>query len=319
MAIISYQDISALRDRINTELSQRPIGETMLCADFCWFRPGQGGRERFELDALGCDADYYNELEQVNTTPPEAVEFQVEHKEFGMKPFRNIPKYTTMTDVYGILDRNLPEIAAHSMQYYDPTVAKALGLGQSTLCAFDNLSYFNTLHLVNPNRPWLGTFPNLFAGTALNRAGLIRGFNALTQMKNFAGQKLNMPGRLAVLVGNEDQYNRAATELNSEIVAAAIGAAAASQSNSLKGRADIILVPQLDDFDGGKAWYIAKMASGQHRGITFSEVMKPTIMIEGLSPTDHLHVILHTVLYGWRSCWGVGYLWPQLMVKLIEP
>lgn len=321
MAAVSFQDILALKDKVNTELSQRPWDPTVVSRDFVWYREGEGKRERFEMDVLGSDAGSYEEMEQVQASAAELLEFQVVHEEFGMRPFKTIPKASKLGYVLVKLEENLPEVAAHSMRYYDPRVAAAMGLGQSQICAFDGLTYFNTAHYINPNRQYLGTFPNLFTGNdgRLDRAGVIRGLNALTQMKDFSGQLLNMPGRRVIIVGNEADYADAATIMNGEITAKSIGNAAASESNSLRGRADVILMPSLAKYDSDKAWYVGLVATDKHRPLCFSEVMKPTIMIEGLDINSHLAVTLNTTLYGWKSFAGVGYMYPQLLCKFIKP
>jgi hypothetical protein len=320
--VVEFRKILGLVQEFNTQWNNRPISPQSVTGQLAWVRTGVNAEETiFPVSFWSNTAQERNRYEPRKHTVPELVNFSSPIKEYSPDG-ETISTGTRLTDVYGVFENKLPVLAQHAELEPEYRLAEALGNGQSTTLgvqAYDELPYFHTAKLVNPNRPGKGTFANFVAALALDRAGLNRAFQFLDSVKGPDGRMMRMPGTKVVVVTTEDQYDRASRELFGTTVAQAVGTAAAGVSNTLTGRASLIKFPDLIDFDGGKGWYVFKIVNETYRPMIFSQVSAPEIYVEGLTANEHSRVVTNVINYGWCHFFGFGYGWPQLAFKAIEP
>lgn len=320
--VTTFNKIDGLVQEYNSQWNTRPVAEQSVTNQLCWFRNGVKAEETiFPVSFWGNTARQRSRYEVRKHTPPEVANFSCPIYEFSPDG-EVIAKGTMVTDLYGIFEAKLPLIAQLGMLEPEYRLAEFLGQGQDAvkgLHAYDNRAFFATNKLVNPNRSGKGTFSNFNASRTLNRAGINDSFQALNAVKGPDGRLYRLPGRKVIVVSTEDQFDRASRELNGTLVAQSVGAAAAAVSNTLMGRADLIYLPDLIDFDGGKGWYVFKIVSNEFRPLIFSQCAPPEIYIEGLEPNAHSRVTRNVINYGWTHFFGFGYGWAQLAIKNIEP
>jgi hypothetical protein len=325
-----FQQIGALTQEINTELNQRPVEPTTVANDIAWRRAPKGapevGQEAvFTLSTWGNRAEKRSPYEELPGTKPEVCVFSVVHDEWAPKA-EIIPRGTQLTDIYGLFKENLPMIVQQSQLEYDAQLADLLGNGQTGTTRYDLLPYFTNSsgsgsHQANPNRPGLKTFDNYATSATLNRANIIVGLNALASVPGFNGLPLSMPGKIVIVVGTKDQEFRARVELQAALNAAASGTA--TQSNVMpivSGPADVVMLPNLQNYDSGKGWYMFKIVSDKHRPMVLSLAEPWQVFTEGLGdPNAHSRVLRNVAKYGVRAFFGFGFLWPHLGYKFVEP
>ena len=81
----------------------------------------------------------------------------------------------------------------------------------------------------------------------------------------------------------------------------------------------MIKLVQLRDYDSNKGWYVMKIADEKHRPFVVSMIQEPLVYLEGVSVNEHSMVLRHIAKQGWRGVWGLGFLWPHLCIKCVEP
>jgi hypothetical protein len=344
--VVLYNQIQALIQGVNTQLLRRPIIKGTVTDRVCWVRQNVKGSQvvfpvRFFSNAPKARSPY----SQVPATAVEIVNFFAAMQRVA--PDQEIIPYDTeLADLYGVFQAMTDVMLAQAGNEYEYQLANMLGYGQSATVvigsngfsyggptSYDSLPYFNAAKLVNPNRPSVGTFPNYYPGLDIGRAGLVQAFQQLDGVKGPDGRIMRMPGKIVVIVSTEDQFDRASVYLHGTIRATDAltpGVAQASESNpdadkteggeggGLKGRAELVKLPDLIDFDGGKGWYAVKIASAEHRPLTVNVVKSPLLFTAGLSPDALIRAISDNLRMGWWANFGLGYAWPHLAVKALE-
>ena len=326
---LSFQDISALRTEIDTSLNQRPVSPSTVVNALAWMRRQgsaiAGMEVKFPLATWGNRAEKRNPFENIPFTKPESVVFSVTHDEWT-PPGEAIARGTQITDLYGLFNENLPMIVANAQLEYDALLADALADGHTTTTPYDNLPFFSDSggsgsHQANPNRNGLATFDNYNGSAALNRTNIVAGLQALATVPGFNGLPMSMPGRIVIVVSSKDQELRARTEMNAALVASAAGTA--TQGNEMpivSGPADVLFLPNLATKDSGKGWYMFKIVSEKHRPFCLSIVEPWQTFVEGMGdPNAHSRTTRNVIQYGVRGFHGLGYLYPQLAYKFVEP
>lgn len=320
--VVSFNDLQGLFKEYNTQLNSRPIDAQNINEMLCWVRRNVRADETiFPVSFWSNTPKKRNRYEQRKHTPPELVNFSCPTDEYSPDG-EVIPRGTQLTDLHGIFESKLPEIAQLGLLEPEVRLAAMLGLGNDAtqgVQVYDGLPYFNTAKLINPNRPGLGTFSNYRAGLTLDRAGINAAFQALDEVKGPDGRIYRLPGRKVLVVSTESQLDRATSEINGSIIARAVGTAAAGISNTLVGRADVVKFPDLVDYDGGKGWYAFKIVSDTYKPFCFSEVAPPELYMNGMDPNEYGRVLRNAIEYGYSHFFGHGYLWPQLGLKAVEP
>jgi len=326
---LSFQDISALRTEIDTSLNQRPISPSTVVNALAWMRRQgsaiAGMEVKFPLATWGNRAEKRDPYENIPFTKPESVVFSVTHNEWT-PPGEAIARGTQITDLYGLFNENLPMIVANAQLEYDALLTDVLADGHTTTTPYDNLPFFSYSggsgsHQANPNRNGLATFDNYNPSAALNRTNIVAGLQALATVPGFNGLPMSMPGRIVIVVSSKDQELRARTEMNAALVASAAGTA--TQGNEMpivSGPADVLFLPNLAAKDSGKGWYMFKIVSEKHRPFCLSIVEPWQTFVEGMGdPNAHSRTTRNVIQYGVRGFHGLGYLYPQLAYKFIEP
>lgn len=345
--VTQFNNISALTQQINTDLADRPIAATTVTNAIAWLiggvTAGQGrdvkgvGREIiFPVPFFGNKDKRRSGFEEIGHTPPELVNLKCVVSEWAPDG-EMIPRGTQIGDLYGIFLKQLPMIMQMGQNTIETHTADLLGFGESAavstvegigggLTDYDNLAHFSTAKLINPNRPLLGTFSNFNNNLRLDRAGLVTALNAIEKTVGPDGQITTLPGKNIVVVSDEDQLDRAAALLHGtqrvggttiSVAGAPVGVGG-TEHNSLIGRADLVKLPALANYNSGKGWYAFRV-SGNHRGVIVAMVQPPQAYIEGLDPNEHSRVTRNVIKYGRKGFWGHGYGWPQLSFKAIEP
>lgn len=346
--VTQFNKINALVQQINTDLAKRPVAATTVTRNIAWvmsnvaFNPNQGkkagiGKEIiFPVPFFGNKDKPRSGYEEIVHTAPEMVNLKCVVSEWAPDG-EMIARGTQVADLYGIFLEQLPMIVEMGQNTIETHTADLLGFGQSAtvstvegigggLTDYDGLAHFATNKLINPNRSALGTFSNYDGALKLDRAGLTQVLDFLEATPGPDGQITTLPGKNIVVVSNEDQLDRAAALLHGtqrvggtviSVAGAPVGVGG-TEHNSLIGRADLVKLPALRNYDGGKGWYAFRV-SGNHAGVIVAMVQPPTAYVTGLSENDESAVTRHVVKYGRKGFWGHGYGWPQLSYKAIEP
>lgn len=319
--IIGLGDVDQLLTEINTELAIRPIMPTTVAGQVCWVRSGAigdiGKTTIFTLPFFGNRAKRRSIYEEVPGTLPEVARFSAEVAEWAPDA-ELIPRFTKIVDIYGIVKDNASPILAQSQVEMEVQLSDLIGLGASTTTAYSNFAsaFFNTSVEANPNRPGLATFSNYKTSFDLNFENLSTAIDLLDAAPGPDGNPLSMPGRNIVIVSTGIQESNARTFLNGDFIPNAAGTA--TQSNPLKGRADVLKLTPLRRYNSGKLWCVVRVADAKHRPFCMSQAMPPTMYLDGVSIDDHSQALRGIARQGWRSVHGFSYLWPQLAVGCVE-
>ena len=317
--IIGLGDVDQLVTEINTELAERPLLPTTVASQICWLRSGGlgtiGKKVVFPLPFFGNRAKVRSIYEEVPGTLPEVAKFSVQHEEWAPDA-ELIPRYTEVVDLYGIVKSNASAILAQSQIELEVQLAELLGNGASTATEYDLKNFFATDHEANPNRPGLATFSNYKTGFDLNFANLSTAIDLLDAVPGPDGNPLSMPGKNYILVSTGLQESNARTLMNGDFIPSAAGTA--TQSNPLKGRAEVLKLTSMRKFNSGKFWAVVRVADGKHRPFTLSMGQAPLMYLDGIDINSHSQALRSVARQGWRSVHGFGYLWPQLAIGCVE-
>lgn len=352
--VTQFNKILAYAQRINTDLAKRPVAATTVTKQIAWimsnvaYNPNQAKKAGFGREVIFPVPFFGNKdkprtgYEEIVHTPPEMVNLRTIVSEWAPDG-EMISRGTQISDLYGIFLEQLPTIMEMGQNTIETHTADLLGFGQSaTVSNIEGIGGGNTDYdaqphfvqqtlatngkLINPNRPSIGRFGNFNPALNLDRNGLVTALDFLEATVGPDGQVTTLPGKNIVVVSNEDQLDRAAVLLHGTnrvngvtiSVAGTATGVGGTESNQLIGRADLIKLPALRNYDGGKGWYAFRV-SGIHAGVIVAMVQPPTAYIEGLSENDNCSITRHVVKYGRKGFWGHGYGWPQLSFKAIEP
>jgi phage major head subunit gpT-like protein len=192
-----------------------------------------------------------------------------------------VPRNKFEDDLYGNFGSLFSQMGAQAALWPDDLTAAALQAGAAaTSICFDGQPFFNASHPVNMDDASKGTYSNLrsaaFALTPTNYATI---YAEMEAYKGADGVPMQIKPSLLVV---PPQLRQAAQQiLNADFIApaAAIGgnAAAVQQTNTLKGSADLLVVPQLANEATG--WYlIGKEPSGVMKPIVFQRRKSPVLL-----------------------------------------
>ena len=104
--------------------------------------------------------------------------------------------------------------------------------------------------------------------------------------------------------------------LNGDYIASIAGTATGVQP--LKGRADVLKLTRMRQYNSGKFWCVVLIADAKHRPFMLSQVLPPQLYIDGVDINSHSQALRSVARQGWKSVHGFGYLWPQLAVGCVE-
>ena len=319
--IIGLGDVDQLLQGVNSELSQRSIMPTTVAAQICWERAASGGTATigkttiFTVPFFANRAKVRSIYEEIQGTIPTVAKF-ASHVDEWAPDAELIPKYTQLTDIYGVVRDNAQIILAMSAVEMETQLSDLIGLGASTVVDYDGKNYFATDHECNPNQPGLATFSNYKTSFDLNYANVNTALDLLDAVPGPDGNPLSMPGTNLLICSTGIQEGAALTLANGQFIPSPAGTA--TQSNSLKGRFDVLKLTQLRRYNSGKFWCVVRIADAKNRPFSFSKAMAPQMYLDGLAIDDHSQATRGVARQGWKSVHGFGYLWPQLIVGCVE-
>ena len=183
-------------------------------------------------------------------------------------------------DLYMNFGSLFEQMGAQAALWPDDVVAAVLqaGAAATSLC-YDGQPFFNASHPVNMDDTSKGTFSNYNAsGMALTPTNYAAQYAAMEAFKGADGIPMQIKPSLLVV---PPQLRQAGQQiLNADFIApaAAIGGNAASvqQTNTLKGSADLLVVPQLANEP--TAWYlVGREPSGVMRPFVFQRRKSPVL------------------------------------------
>lgn len=221
---------------------------------------------------------------------------------------------TIEDDRYGLILPRVGQLGLEAGRY--PWVLAVNAITNNGTC-YDGQAFFSASHAEEAS----GTQSNLVAATGQTVAALMTDFGtALARMRGFKDNKgrhmyLGQMGPASDLV----VFAPAALEqvwrqvLNAEFLPAS-GGVAAPESNWLKGAADLVIDPYLDD-NSTTAWYLADMGSISVKPLIYLDRKPPTTTAR-TDPRDPL--VYEQRMYSWGVDFrgNVGYGWWQTMVKV---
>jgi len=231
--------------------------------------------------------------------------------------------YVHRGDPYGVLVGQQASIISRAGMLPDYEIAKLLNLNGT--CGYDNLSFFNTAHLVDPTDPAKGTWSNDVTCTDAewaSGAGHSKLLDSLCKIKWMDGQaKDSVSVRPSIICPDENRAVRAAEFVNLSMVPRAIGSAAASGSNPFLGRFEnVFTLNALNNNsatgDVGKYVYAIAKPNAMQSGIIVIPTELPLFYVTGLDPADEVRRKQGAVAYGWSAYIGVGLGLPHMMVRM---
>lgn len=188
----------------------------------------------------------------------------------------------------------------------DDLVIDALLAGETDLC-FDGLAFFANTHALKAG----ATIDNLFGSTSLTKANVAA---VIAEMKSWVGEdgrSLRVrPDKLVVPPALEDEGLQI---IGSDILAKVFGSntAAAADSNSMRGRLTLEVLPELSADAGGSdtSWYVMD-TSKPTKPLVFVERSAPKVIQKNADNDDNVvwdDEIIAAVRA--RGCAGYGPFW----------
>lgn len=230
-----------------------------------------------------------------------------------------VPRDKISDDQVGVYANYMDQLGRSAAIWPDKQIALALDNGLTSLC-FDGQAFFNNSHPINQDNAALGTYSNRFdvsaSGGGVATPLTAPNYNSVrTAMQLYVGDDNNPLGINPNLLIVGPKNEKAARDiLHADFIApaAASGAVAANapSSNTLKGTADLLVVPWLRDQD---RWYLADV----------SQAILPLIWqvreapeFTWLNRPDDANVFLRDeYLYGVRARAAAGFSLPFLMAS----
>lgn len=319
-ALTGLGDVDTLVTEVNTELKNRPIAQENIANQLCWIRLGGssgkiGQTTIFPVQFFGNRSKVRSVYEEIGGTTPEVAKFSVEVQLHAPDGYL-LPQMTMATDIYGIVEGNVTDLRASAQAELERQLAELIGTGASTTTVYDGKNFFATDHEANPTKPGLKTFSNYKTSFDLNYANVSTALDLLDAVPGPDGNLLSMPGRNVIFVSTGAQESAARLLMNGDFIPSTAGTA--TQSNPLKGRADVVKIVQLRDYGSAKYWGVARIAGDKHRPFTLSMPVPPQMYVSGLAIDESLQVTRSVGKMGWKSVHGFGYGWPHLAVLCVE-
>ncbi len=181
-----------------------------------------------------------------------------------------IPRAKFEDDKIGAYRPSVSMLAERSALWPDKLVIDALKAG-TQVKTYDGQYFFDESHPQDPDRPGAGTAQaNLFTSKALTWENYAAVRAAMMSYKDDFGVPLEIvPDTIVVPPALEVTARRI---LNAEFIGQTFGSGGASESNVLKGTADVLVLPRLSGED--TTWYLA----------CTKRVVKPLIFQQRIAP-----------------------------------
>jgi len=197
----------------------------------------------------------------------------------------------------GVYAPTFAEMGRAAAEWPDVLTGEAVQLGDTTGLGFDGLSFFNTAHTLDP----AGTQSNSLAN-ALTPANYQ---TARATMMSYTGEDGRPLKVMPTLLVVPPQLERAALEIiNADMIPSDAGTA--SQSNVLRGSAQVLVVPEFADEP--TVWYLAD-TSRPIKPLIFQQ-RKPPMLVSKAQPTDDNYFFDQQMIWGTDARGAAGYsLW----------
>lgn len=234
--------------------------------------------------------------------------YQIINKKF--EDTVEVSKDDVEDDNLGMYSIQVKQLGEQSAKWPDYTLADMIAAGTTNL-AFDGQPFFSASHPVDMSNAALSTYSNLFATTALTPANYQAVRVAMMSYKGEDNKPLNvMPDLLVV----PPQLEATAKQiLNADFIVNAFGvnSSTGSQTNVLKGSANILVLPEL--LGEADAWYL----------LATKKVIKPFVwqlrsapMLTALTaPTSENVFWRSSFVYGVDARGNAGYTLPFLAAR----
>lgn len=300
--------IDAIFYSFGTQFQAAYDSQTPWADKLCTQVPSNGRENRYAwLDKLPVMREWVGERQIQNAI---ARGYSIVNKDWEL---------TVEVDRNDILDDNLgvytPIVASMGVQaklWPDYRCAEVLQLGTS-LTAFDGQAFFSTSHPKNIDDSAAGTYSNLYAGTALTAANYNTVRSAMLSYVGRDGKTLNVRPNLLVVPPQLEQTARQILNADFIAPAAALGMNAANvvQTNTLKGSAELLVVPQLSNEPG--VWYLLDTTKPV-KPMLF-QTRKAPELIPYVNPADPELFRRKKFVYGVDSRGECGFTLPFLMAR----
>lgn len=316
--VISNTDLTSLFVSVDTAFKQIPYNTQGIAQQISYMKLGsQGERVKLPFSPVSNAEKPWPFGDPRKATKPEVFQVEFEHVRYA--PDDEFVFLDTLNgDVFGILQDKMPNIIARAIGIIDRRLAATMH--DDTPTSYDQRPFFDDKHPVNPNKPGGEKFSNLLPKTSLDEPGLVSAFDLLRKVKGWDNRLLNLIGKRVVIVPNERLELAARRILQpGGLIAQAVGAtAAASVSTALSNKAEVLLFPELNEYDP-KSWYVLNLINSTMRPFITSIVRPPEFHYAGTDPTESIRVSHGAVQYGWDCFLGCGPALPHLAVKATEP
>jgi phage major head subunit gpT-like protein len=220
-------------------------------------------------------------------------------------------------DLYSAYSPLMEMMGAQSAGWPGDLIATIMqgGAAAASLC-YDGQPFFSTSHPVNIDGVVAGTYSNYSAsGLALNATNYNTARSAMASFNGADGKPLGILPNLLVVPPQLEQVGRQI--LNADFIAptAAFGgnAAGAMQTNTLKGSADLLVVPQLAN--EATAWYLL-VTNLPIKPFVFQRRKSPTFQ-QYTDPSSPDVFKRRKYVYGTDARGAAGYTLPILAYRAL--
>jgi len=211
-----------------------------------------------------------------------------------------------LDDQYGLFNPVAEDMGRASRLWPDQQLTKLIQSGEKQLC-YDGQPFFDPDHPIDKYTPTLGVQKNLFKGLTLTPDNYSAVRTAMMSYVGEDGQPLGVTPKLLVVPPQLEQ--RALRILNAEIIAPAMLAGEAqvgSNENTLKGTADLLVIPQLAN--DPNSWYLLDTTRAV-RPFIF-QLRQAPVFVQFTDPKSENAFRRKKFLYGVDARGNAGYgLW----------
>lgn len=215
-------------------------------------------------------------------------------------------------DQIGVYAPAVAMLGDQAKRWPDDIVVSLIQSGVTAL-AFDGQQYFNASHPIDSDQTGLGTYSNNFTTTALNASNYQTVRSAMMAYKGEDNKPLRVMPNLLVVPPQLEAAGRQI--LNADFIAASFGinAATGSQSNVLKGSADLLVVPELAN--EATTWYLLDV-SKPVKPFIFQQRKAPAL-VSLVDPTSENVFMRKKFIFGVDSRGNAGFSLPFLAARAI--
>jgi phage major head subunit gpT-like protein len=249
------------------------------------------------------------------TAEPGATVYEINSADVGL--ILKMKKNHVKDDMWGVYGPKSQTLGQRIAQFPDRGLFRLLKEGDQTTMNgkpikwVDNLAFFSTAHLVNPNDESKGTFSNKKTSQALSAENLAESIQLFLELPDTEGEKIDLfPNRLIVPPALE--YT-AATLLQARTVSTGGDNMLSNEALAARrrNRIELVVSAELSGDDG--IWYLAYQ-EGDIAPMVYQET-DPLIIIPKIADTDDNVVYekeYHWVVEG-RAAFGWGD--PRLILR----